>query len=433
MRVHSGDDPQSQVVNRSGARIKRFVMSRKMTSLAHLHRGVATFIQSRKKNRGKSIEDTLAAGLTDRYGVMDISEDNPYMYSGRMLGFNKFRLFVQTSFFKVTISFRLSLACTTTICFLFQGNGGHFVQYRALFITKRKTEQARKRSRTSEDYFMMKLPVSCIDNFKKALEMAMTANGMVTLPLDEQLGMMGKARMCTATEQALKVYTQELNKELYERQGEERMKEAQLAAAAAITAEGEENAGEVAAEEEAAAEKASAESMDDETASISAVAGSPEVDEMETIEGELDEEDAKKKKRKEDKKKPRYSPVSSDNEDATGNDEDAVRKKTEEAMAKLKKGKKLTREEASALAKVMDVDEWVLMMQEQQHKHKEKKSKEFVSSDSEGDAEMEEKQKKKEKKSKETVPSDDSDMDSEEVKRLLGGSMYNTIADGKKK
>ncbi len=105
MHVHSGDDPQLQVVNRSGARIKRFLMSRKMTSLAHLHRGVATFIQSRKKNTGKSIEDTLAAGLTDRYGVMDILEDNSFMYSGRMLGFNEFRLFVQLSFFKVSIYF----------------------------------------------------------------------------------------------------------------------------------------------------------------------------------------------------------------------------------------------------------------------------------------------------------------------------------------
>ena len=169
-------------------------------SLAQLHRGVSTFIHSRKKNMGKSIEDTLAASFTDRYGVMDISEYNSFMYSGRTLGFNEFRLFVQSSFFK--------------------GNGGHFVQYRALALTNRKTEQARKRSRNGEDYFMMKLPVSCIDNFKKALEMAMTANGMVALPLDKQLGMMGKARKGTATEQALKVYTQQLNKELYERRGE---------------------------------------------------------------------------------------------------------------------------------------------------------------------------------------------------------------------
>ncbi len=148
---------------------------------------MATFIQSRKKNTGKSIEDTLTAGVPDRYGVLNISEDNSFMYAGRTLGFNDFRLFVQLSFFK--------------------GNGGHFVQYRTLVITKRKTKQARKRSRNGEDYFMIKLPVSCIDNFKKALEMEMTANGMAALFLDEQLGMMGKVRMCTAMEQALKVYT----------------------------------------------------------------------------------------------------------------------------------------------------------------------------------------------------------------------------------
>ena len=127
-------------MNRSGARIKRFVMSGKMTSLAHLHRGVATFIQSRKKNTGKSIEDTLTAGVPDRYGVLNISEDNSFMYAGGTLGFNEFRLFVQSSFFK--------------------GNGGHFVQYRTLVITKRKTEHARKRSRNGEDYFKMKLPPS---------------------------------------------------------------------------------------------------------------------------------------------------------------------------------------------------------------------------------------------------------------------------------
>ncbi len=95
-------------------------------------------------------------------------------------------------------------------------------------------------SRNGEDQFMMKLPIFCIHNFKKALEMAMAANGMVALPLDEQLRMMGKARMGAAMEQALKVYTQQLNRELYECQGEEMMREAELAAAAAITAEGEE-------------------------------------------------------------------------------------------------------------------------------------------------------------------------------------------------
>lgn len=374
------------MVNRSGARIKRFVMSGRMSSLAHLHRGVATFIQSRKKNTGKSIEDTLAAGVTDRYGVLDISEDNSFMYSGRTLGFNEFRLFVQSSFFK--------------------GNGGHFVQYRALVLTKRKTEQARKRSRNGEDYFMMKLPVSCIDNFMKALEMAMTANGMVTLPLDEQLGMMGKARMCTATERALKVYTQELNKELYERQGEERMKEAELAAAAAISAEGEENTGEVAAEEEAAAEEASAESMDDETASITAVAGSvaDEMDtEMDTIEEEL-EEDEQKKRKEEKKKARRYSPIS-DVEDAAG-------KKTDEAedekLAKLKKIKKMTKEQLATLAEELDTDEE--FMRELVEKRKQKK-------------------KEKEKKSKEFVDDDDSDgsVDDETLKRLLGSSMYTSF------
>ncbi len=91
------------MVDRSGACIKRFVMSGKMSSLAHLHRGVSTFIQSRKKNTGKSIEDTLTAGLTDRYGVLDISEDNSVMYSETTLGFNEFRLFVLSSFFKVSI------------------------------------------------------------------------------------------------------------------------------------------------------------------------------------------------------------------------------------------------------------------------------------------------------------------------------------------
>ncbi len=357
-----------------------------MSSLAHLHRGVATFIQSRKKNTGKSIEDTLAAGVTDRYGVLDISEDNSFMYSGRTLGFNEFRLFVQSSFFK--------------------GNGGHFVQYRALVLTKRKTEQARKRSRNGEDYFMMKLPVSCIDNFMKALEMAMTANGMVTLPLDEQLGMMGKARMCTATERALKVYTQELNKELYERQGEERMKEAELAAAAAISAEGEENTGEVAAEEEAAAEEASAESMDDETASITAVAGSvaDEMDtEMDTIEEEL-EEDEQKKRKEEKKKARRYSPIS-DVEDAAG-------KKTDEAedekLAKLKKIKKMTKEQLATLAEELDTDEE--FMRELVEKRRQKK-------------------KEKEKKSKEFVDDDDSNgsVDEETLKRLLGSSMYTSF------
>ncbi len=374
------------MVNRSGARIKRFVMSGRMSSLAHLHRGVATFIQSRKKNTGKSIEDTLAAGVTDRYGVLDISEDNSFMYSGRTLGFNEFRLFVQSSFFK--------------------GNGGHFVQYRALVLTKRKTEQARKRSRNGEDYFMMKLPVSCIDNFMKALEMAMTANGMVTLPLDEQLGMMGKARMCTATERALKVYTQELNKELYERQGEERMKEAELAASAAISADGEENTGEVAAEEEAAAEEASAESMDDETASITAVAGSvaDEMDtEMDTIEEEL-EEDEQKKRKEEKKKARRYSPIS-DVEDAAG-------KKTDEAedekLAKLKKIKKMTKEQLATLAEELDTDEE--FMRELVEKRRQKK-------------------KEKEKKSKEFVDDDDSDgsVDDETLKRLLGSSMYTSF------
>ncbi len=379
---------------------------------------MATFIQSRKKNTGKSIKDTLTAGVPDRYGVLNISEDNSFMYAGGTLGFNEFRLFVQSSFFK--------------------GNGGHFVQYRTLVITKRKTEHARKRSRNGEDYFMMKLPdpVSCIDNFKKALEMEMTANGMAALFLDKQLRMMGKVRMCTATEQALKVYTQQLNKELYKRQGEEMMKEAELAAAATISAEGEENMGEVAAEEEAAAEEASAESMDDETASMTAVAGSSETEGMDMIEGELEEDEAKK--RKEEKKKARYSPIS-DPEDAAG-------KKAEEEetvnLGKLKKSKKMSKEQLAALAEELETDKEFMRelveKRKQKKKEREKRSKEFLSSDdSEADAEMEEKQQKKEKKkekNKENVSSDDSDagVDDETMKRLLGSSMYSTFMKKKK-
>ena len=73
---------------------------------------------------------------------------------------------------------------------------------------KKKKKEKKSKENVSSDNIDVddeKLhPVSCINNFKKALEMAMTANGMVALPLDEQLGMMGKARMGTATEQALK-------------------------------------------------------------------------------------------------------------------------------------------------------------------------------------------------------------------------------------
>ncbi len=101
------------MVIRSGARIKRFVMSRKMTSLPHLHSGVASFIQSRKKNKGKCIKDTLSAAVTDCYSVMDIFEDKSWMYSGKTLGINDLRLFIQSTFFKgeAFLSFFPSQAC----------------------------------------------------------------------------------------------------------------------------------------------------------------------------------------------------------------------------------------------------------------------------------------------------------------------------------
>ncbi len=76
-------------------------------------------------------------------------------------------------------------------------------------------------------------------------------------------------------------------------------------------------------------------------------------------------------------------------------------------LAKLKKIKKMNKEQLAALAKELEPDEE--FMREMEEKRKQK--------DSEADAEMEEKQKKKkkEKKSKENVSSDNIDVDDEKL------------------
>ena len=108
------------MVIRSGAHIKRFVMSGKMTSVPHLHSGVASFIQNRKKNKGKCIKDTLSAAVTDCYSVMDIFEDNSWMFSGKTLGINDLRLIIQSTFFKgdAFLSFPPSQTCILILHFV---------------------------------------------------------------------------------------------------------------------------------------------------------------------------------------------------------------------------------------------------------------------------------------------------------------------------
>ncbi len=110
----------------------------------------------------------------------------------------------------------------------FRAGGGNIVNYLALVLTKLKTEQAKKRARSSEDYFNTKLPVSCIENLEKALHMCLIINEIEPLDVQESISMLGKPlRKGSEQECALKESTMNFNKELYKQREEERAKQAE--------------------------------------------------------------------------------------------------------------------------------------------------------------------------------------------------------------
>ena len=74
----------------------------------------------------------------------------------------------------------------------FRAGGGNIVNYLALVLTKLKTEKARKRARSGEDYFNTKLPVSCIKKLEKALHMCLIINEIEPLDVQESISMLGR-------------------------------------------------------------------------------------------------------------------------------------------------------------------------------------------------------------------------------------------------
>ncbi len=133
------------VISRTGARVKRFLMSGKMNTLAGLHRAIKAFLMTRVRNGSRKAEDTITSPVCAKHGIINISDDSAYSYSNSILKFAEgMRVLVQQTFFRA--------------------GGGNIVNYLALVLTKLKTEKARKRARSGEDYFNTKLPVSCIKN-----------------------------------------------------------------------------------------------------------------------------------------------------------------------------------------------------------------------------------------------------------------------------
>ncbi len=114
------------------------------------NQGLMPIVRNGRLNAAESITSPVRG----KFGIIDISDDSAYQNSGSVLNCAEgIHILVQNTFLK--------------------SGGGNIVKYLALVMTKLKTEQARKWVRNGEDYFVTKLPVSCIENLEKALHMCM--------------------------------------------------------------------------------------------------------------------------------------------------------------------------------------------------------------------------------------------------------------------
>ena len=146
---------------KDGKMKKRFNFSGRFATLPELHRAVKNIGDSSFMN--PMITKEQAQQLDpNAYGMVDISAASRPEYTNQIFGFSNFRVYVED---------------TTYV-----NQSLHLVTYKALTITKRKSEKSKTKSKNEKDFFVLHIPARRIPHLVLAIELAMEINNVKPLP-----------------------------------------------------------------------------------------------------------------------------------------------------------------------------------------------------------------------------------------------------------
>ena len=140
---------------------KRFNFSGRFATLPELHKALVSISQS--SHTEPMITKAQARELDlNTFGMIDISAASRPVYTREIFGFSNFRVYVEDTTY-VNPSF-------------------HLVTYKALTLTKKKSEKSKTKSKNEKDFFVLHIPARRLPHLLLAVELAMEVNRV--MPID---------------------------------------------------------------------------------------------------------------------------------------------------------------------------------------------------------------------------------------------------------
>ena len=141
---------------------KRFNFSGRFTTLAELHKALVKISQS--SHTEPMITKAQARELdVNMFGMIDISAASRPVYTREVFGFSNFRVYVEDTTY-VNPSY-------------------HLVTYKALTLTKKKSEKSKTKSKNDKDFFVLHLPARRLPHLLLAVELAMEVNHVLPIAM----------------------------------------------------------------------------------------------------------------------------------------------------------------------------------------------------------------------------------------------------------
>ena len=164
-RVGMGEDDTPEYVGKDGKLKKRFNFSGSLKTLPELHKALKQ-IELTSTTVSALTKSAAAAMEADGHGFVDISTASKPEYTSEIFMFGSYRVYVEDVTYSVS--------------------PGQWYTYKAIIITKEKSEKSRGKSKSDKGWFSVNVPARRLPQFLMAVELAMEANGLNQLPIDDK-------------------------------------------------------------------------------------------------------------------------------------------------------------------------------------------------------------------------------------------------------
>jgi len=160
--VRLGEDPADDYVDKQGKSRARFGFTGPLSQLAELERALTILAEDSSEEKLISFDEAMKI-KPDKHGIIDVSAECRPVYSKKVVSFGAYRVMFDNAPYPAPPT---------------RGKKQEQGTYKALTITKKKSEQTKAKSKNDDDFFVVQIPARQVYKVLRAVRMLMAMNNI---------------------------------------------------------------------------------------------------------------------------------------------------------------------------------------------------------------------------------------------------------------